>query len=160
MKVCGIDPGKKGGLTIIEDDKLIDRIAMPINDEDNISWETIADFLSKHKPNVVYIEQVGARPGQGVCSMFSFGKSYGGLFGVCGALKLKVKTVIPRTWQKRLLGEGTHEKEDTIKFCQTKYPEVSLLATARSKVSHDGIADSIGIASYGYNEEFHINNVK
>jgi Holliday junction resolvasome RuvABC endonuclease subunit len=160
MKVCGIDPGKKGGLSIVEDDKLIDKIVMPINEEDNIDWEAIADFLAKHKPNIVYIEQVSARPGQGVCSMFSFGKSYGGLFGVCGALKIKVKTVIPRTWQKKLLGEGTHEKEDTIAFCKSKYPGISLLATSRSKVDHDGMSDAIGIASYGYNEETNINNVK
>lgn len=160
MKTCGIDPGKKGGLAIIEDDKLVERIVMPINKEDNIDWGVIADFLSKHKPNVVYIEQVSARPGQGVCSMFSFGKSYGGLFGVCGALKLPVKSVIPRTWQKKLMGDETHEKEDTIKFVQDKFPDNSLLATSRSKVSHDGMADAIAIACYGYNEEVRINNVK
>lgn len=160
MKVGGIDPGKKGGLSIIEDGKLVDRIPMPTDDDDNIDWSAISDFLKKHNPSIVYIEQVSARPGQGVCSMFSFGKAYGGLFGVCGALKLKVKTVIPRTWQKKLLGDGTHEKEDTIKFCQEKFPEVSLLATARSKVPHDGMADSIGVGYYGYLEENHINNGK
>jgi crossover junction endodeoxyribonuclease RuvC len=160
MKVAGIDPGKKGGLSIIENEKVIERIPMPLDEDDNIDWTEIANFISKHTPSVVYIEQVAARPGQGVCSMFSFGKAYGGLFGVCGALKIKVKTVIPRTWQKKLLGEGTHEKEDTIKFCQEKFPEVSLLATSRSKVAHDGIADSMGIGYYGYLEENRINNEK
>lgn len=160
MKICGIDPGKKGGLAIIEDEKVVERIAMPHDEDDNISWEEVANFIAKHSPNLVYIEQVGARPGQGVCSMFSFGKSYGGLFGVCGALKIKVKTVIPRTWQKKLLGDGTHEKEDTIKFVQEKFPEVSLLATPRSKVPHDGMADAIGIGYYGFKEENHINNEK
>lgn len=158
MKVGGIDPGKKGGLTIIEDEKVIERIAMPIDENDNIDWGEIANFLSKHSPNIVYIEQVSARPGQGVCSMFSFGKAYGGLFGVCGALKIKVKTVIPRTWQKKLMGDETHEKEDTIKFVQEKFPNISLLATSRSKVAHDGISDSIAIAYYGFLEEKHINN--
>lgn len=160
MKICGIDPGKKGGLAIIEDGNMIERLVTPLNEEDNIDWEILADFISKHNPNVVYVELVGARPGQGVCSMFSFGKSYGGLFGVCGALKIKVKTVIPRTWQKKLLGDGTHEKEDTIKFVQEKFPLVSLLATKRSKVCHDGISDAIGIAYYGYIQETNINNDK
>lgn len=153
MKIIGIDPGKKGGLSCIEDEKLLENIVMPLDEEENISWEKVAEFISKHSPKKVYIEQVSARPGQGVCSMFSFGKSYGGLFGVCGALKIKVKTVIPRTWQKKLMGLEKHEKEDTIKFVQEKFKDVCLLATKRSKVSHDGMADAIGIAYYGYLQE-------
>jgi crossover junction endodeoxyribonuclease RuvC len=159
MKICGIDPGKSGGLAIIEDGKLIDYIITPC-DDNGVDFNKVADFLKKHTPDVVYIEFVAARPGQGVCSMFSFGFSTGGLHGVARALNLVVKTVQPRKWQKTLMGDAKHEKEDTIRFVQEKYPEVNLLATKRSKKPHDGMADAIGITTYAFFEEMNINKNK
>ena len=40
------------------------------------------------------------------------------------------------------------EKEGTIKFCQDTFPTVNLLATKRSKVPSDGLADAIALAVY------------
>jgi crossover junction endodeoxyribonuclease RuvC len=156
MKIVGIDPGKSGGLSVIENDKLIQVIPMPV-DDNGIDFNKVADFLKTHTPDFVYIEAVHAMPGQGVVSMFNFGFSTGGLHGVARALNLVVKTVQPRKWQKTLMGDAKHEKEDTIRFVQTKYPEVNLLATKRSKKPHDGMADSIGIASYAFFQEMNIN---
>jgi Holliday junction resolvasome RuvABC endonuclease subunit len=156
MKVCGIDPGKSGGLTAIEDGKLLQSIPMPI-DDDGVDFNRVADFLKLHNPSVVYIERVHAMPGQGVTSMFNFGFSTGGLHGTARALGYVVKLVQPRTWQKSLMGDAKHEKSDTILFVQKLFPDVNLLATKRSKKPHDGMADSIGIGYYGYQEE--INNI-
>ena len=158
MKVCGIDPGKNGGIAIIENGKLLCHYAMP-TDNDGVDFNKIAWLLKKELPNFVYIELVHAMPKNGAVSMFNFGFSTGGLHGVARALDLVVKTVQPRKWQKTLMGDAKHEKEDTIRFVQEKYPEVNLLATKRSKKPHDGMADAIGIAYYGFFQEMNINKI-
>jgi len=148
MIICGIDPGKKGGLAILDESDLISVIPMPLID-DSVDFKLVKDFLIKHKPSKIIIEAVHAMPRQGVCSMFNFGFSTGGLHGVCCALDLPITTVQPRTWQKTLMGDAKHEKEDTIAWVINKFPSVNLLATPRSKKPHDGMSDSIAIGYYG-----------
>ena len=58
---------------------------------------------------VAYVEQVGAMPGQGVTSMFTFGKGYGILLGVLGGLYIPVVHVSPVTWKKALAVRGGKE---------------------------------------------------
>ena len=159
MKVVGIDPGKSGGLALCEDGEVKEVIPMPTyltektknkKAKEMVDFVAVGKFIKKHNPEVVYIERVGAMPGQGTVSMFSFGWSTGGLHGVCGALEIPVKLVGPRAWQKELMGDATHEKDDTINFVQTKWPTLCLLATKRSKKPHDGMADASAISFYGF----------
>jgi crossover junction endodeoxyribonuclease RuvC len=49
-----------------------------------------------------FIEQVGAMPGQGVSSVFSFGKTYGQIIGVLAANFIPMEFVTPQTWKKGL----------------------------------------------------------
>jgi crossover junction endodeoxyribonuclease RuvC len=160
MKIIGIDPGKAGGLSFCEDGEIKEVIPMPTYEMETstknktmVDFVEVGKFIKKHKPEKIYIEQVGAMPGQGVTSMFSFGFSTGGLHGVCGALEIPIKLVTPRKWQKSLMGDDTHVKLDTIEFCTKNFPNTSLLATKRSKKSHDGMADSVAISFYGYKQE-------
>jgi crossover junction endodeoxyribonuclease RuvC len=157
MKLIGIDPGKNGGLAFIEAGKLIEHIIMPTyegkDEKDHVDFVAVGRFMKKHNPEKVYIERVGAMPGQGVVSMFRFGWVTGGLHGVCGALELTVELVGPRQWQKALMGDETHEKEDTIAYVMKEFPGVNLMATKRSKKPHDGMSDAIAIAKYGYDTE-------
>jgi crossover junction endodeoxyribonuclease RuvC len=158
MRLVGIDPGKKGGIAYI-DETTVSVIPTPIRtnkqDKDELDFGAIAKLMIKLKPDVVYIENVHAMPSQGTTSMFNFGFSTGGLHGICETLELNIIKVQPRTWQKALMGDDTHEKEDTIAFIEKTYPNVSLLATARSKKPHDGMADALAIATYGWQQ--HIN---
>ena len=53
------------------------------------------------KPVHTYgIEKVHAMPGQGVTSMFTFGKWFGGSLAALGAMFDGVRLVSPREWQK------------------------------------------------------------
>ncbi len=158
MNIVGIDPGKNGGLSSFKDGELVEFIVMPTyltekvkgtKQKEMVDFIAVGKFIKKHNPNFVYIERVGAMPGNGGVSMFGFGFSTGGLHGVCGALEIPVKIVGPRAWQKELMGEDTHEKSDTINFVQFKWPDISLLATKRSKKPHDGLADAIAIGWFG-----------
>ena len=61
------------------------------------------DLLREHGPYAfAVVEQVGARPGQGVSSMFRFGQAYGTILGVIGALAIPVRHVSPAKWKKAL----------------------------------------------------------
>lgn len=158
FNICGIDPGNNGGLTAMnQNGDIVGCIPMPTiviegktKNQTRPNFNKVANFLKAHEICHVTIELVGAMPGQGVCSMFSFGFSTGGLHGACQALDIPVLTVPPRTWQKRLMGDDKHEKDDTINWVLSKYPNVNLLATPRSKKMHDGMSDSIGICYWSW----------
>ena len=111
----------------------------------------VVKFLSPHLPvDSLYIEKVSAMPGQGVTSMFSFGKATGKIEGICEALTgLEAKEVAPTKWKNTVLkAYKDKDKKAAIDYCKKTYPRANLLATARSRVSHDGIADALCIATY------------
>jgi crossover junction endodeoxyribonuclease RuvC len=53
-----------------------------------------------YNPSLAVIEKVGAAPGQGVTSMFTFGFNAGAIAGVCAALGIDATYVRPQHWQK------------------------------------------------------------
>lgn len=151
MIYCGIDPGKTGAVSVIEDSNVY-VYPMPLNEEQSVDFTEVANILRKHNPDVVYIEAVSSRPMQGSVSVFTFGFSTGGLHGVCHALGIKIVKVSPQKWQKYLMGKEKgvkHTKEMTIEFIKKTYPNVSLMATKRSRKESDGMADSLAIATFG-----------
>lgn len=79
---------------------------------------------------------------------FMLGSSYGKLLAVLECLDIPVRHVYSQTWKKEVLRDRGADKKAAIKFCQETYSDVSLLATARSKVPHDGIADALCLAEY------------
>lgn len=93
------------------------------------------------------VEKVGAMPGQGVVSMFNFGKSAGFIEGVLEAFGIKTLLVPPQIWKKSYnLGS---DKQKSIEKCQEMHPELSLLPTPRCKKPSDGMAEAVLIAEYG-----------
>jgi hypothetical protein len=63
----------------------------------------LADLIRERGPYAfAIVEQVGARPGQGVSSMFRFGQAHGTILGVIGALAIPVRYVSPAKWKKAL----------------------------------------------------------
>lgn len=155
MKIIGVDPGKSGGICLFDGEELKSVMTMPIyeqeNGKDTIDFKKVSEYFKSIKPDKVYIEKVGAMKAQGVSSMFNFGFTTGGLHGICAALEITLITVTPQKWKKYILNEKYDhvEKEGTILFCQDMFPKVNLLATARSKVPHNGMADAIAIGYFG-----------
>ena len=90
------------------------------------------------------LRKLGARPGQGVSSMFNFGKSYGICLGVSAGLKLPTTTVTPVVWQRALKVEKGKDG-NRLRAVQT-FPNFSNLF-ARKK--DDGRADAALIAYWG-----------
>ena len=157
MRYIGIDPGQSGGIALISPSGA-ETAPMPLHPKDQrkawgspIDWMSVFHILKKWgTPGAsVAIEQVHAMPGQGVTSMFSFGGNYTGLLTILQVLDLEYVLVSPRKWKNAVLGDFySHDKAGAVAFCDSRYPDCNLLATSRSRVPHDGMADALCIAEY------------
>lgn len=148
MIYIGIDPGKSGGYAIINDKHPDKPSVFPWDDAEFVSamgglriiHETTGDEIK------CCLEKVGAMPGQGVTSMFSFGKSAGFIEGVLAANKIPYQLVPPQTWKKSF--SLNSNKQTSIEVCQRLFPDVSLYRTERCKKPHDGMAEALLMAEY------------
>lgn len=68
--------------------------------------DKLADWLTDGPIIRAALEQVGARPGQGVSAMFSFGQVYGFLRGLLVAHRIPFVLVTPQRWMKDLNFKG------------------------------------------------------
>ena len=109
MRIIGIDPGIQGALAILDNEKVIDIVDLPVmsdgkKNKKQLNGAYLSDYLKKHILNientVVVVEQVNAMPGQGVTSMFNFGQTFGVIKGICAALKIPIYFVRPSKWKK------------------------------------------------------------
>lgn len=141
MIYIGVDPGKKGGVAII------DQANVTVIPWDDVKFvDAMADVMNQGKC-IAAVEKVGARPGQGTVSMFSFGQSYGFILGVLAAFGIPYQLVPPRKW-KAEFGLLNTEKQDSVTVAKHLFPGVSLLPTERCRKESDGMSDSLLLAEY------------
>lgn len=94
----------------------------------------------------VLVERVGAMKGQGVSSMFSFGRSAGIIEGVLAGLRLPCQLVVPQVWQKAMGVRGG--KDGARARAAQLFPNHAAMF-ARKK--DDGRADAALLAWMAYN---------
>lgn len=151
MYYLGIDPGKSGGLALIDNYTLVDVIPTPVAGKE-IDLGAIRDWLLKiikADSCEAWIEKVGAMPGQGVTGMFNFGFSTGAVHGVLAGLNIARFIVTPQAWKKEILTGTAKDKDAAIDWCVRKYPGLSLVPKGCRK-AHNGMADALCIANYGF----------
>ena len=151
MMYIGIDPGKSGGIAIISEIGVEAITPMIIAGKD-VDVAATAEWLDYHLGDmhaVCYIEKVSAMPKQGVTSMFKFGFSTGVMHGIITTLGIPMQLVTPQAWKKKILSGTKKDKDAAIDYCRRLYPDISLLATERSRKPHSGMADALCIARYG-----------
>lgn len=152
MRILGIDPGLDGGLALLSPDGLLLEV-MPTfgSGQREVDAAKVAELLRGWSPTHAMLEKVGSRPGQGVCSMFTFGCGVGVIKGVLGALGISFTEVTPQTWQKTVCKglAGGDPKDVAVQRARQLWPTRDLRATQRSKVPHQGLVDAALIAEYG-----------
>lgn len=143
MYVLGIDPGKLGGLALINESKVIECHKMP---ETPYQLIALIKEMTKDKEVIFAVEQVHSMPKQGVVSTFTFGFNYGVLLGIIMMLSSRLEHIKPQEWKKyfKIVGKmsPTQAKNDSIMVINNRYPET------RYMKYHSGIFDAILIASY------------
>ena len=138
MICIGIDPGKKGALALIRPEEI------SVCRFDRETYREMLLSVSENKC-VCALEHVGAMPGQGVTSMFSFGENFGWIQGVLDAFQIPYELVRPQKWKKEF--SVTADKNSSIAVCQRLFPNVNLIPP-KCRVPHDGSAEALLLAEY------------
>jgi len=150
-RTLGIDVGLNGAIALVVDGELISVVDMPTVTLDRngkakrqVSVPELVDIIKQFDPNEAYVEKVFAMAGQGVTSVFSFGRSLGVVEGVLTTLKIKTTLMTPQTWQKGLGMTGG--KDGSRARAMELFPEQTALF---KRVKDDGRSDAALIALWG-----------
>ena len=153
MIIIGIDPGVSGGISILENKKVIEVFDMPTmidgkKNKKQVNGSQVTNIIKENlksdKDIVVVVEHVNAMPGQGVTSMFNFGQSFGVIKGICSALSLPIYFVRPTKWKKYFNLIKTNKDASRTKVIQM-YPKISSNLSRKKDANK---ADAILIARY------------
>lgn len=153
MIVAGIDPGLSGAVAFLDaaSGSVIDIADMPTlmlsrggKAKRELDAHALARLIGESVPGHAFIEQVGAMPGQGVSSVFSFGKSYGVVIGILAALGVPMTFVAPAVWKKAL---GVPAVKDGARARASQL--MPSVASQWPLVKHDGRAEAALIGHYG-----------
>lgn len=150
--VAGIDPGKTGALVILFPDGSAAAHRVPLMKlrgkerpawtEWLITWRAALDFSGV---DLIVIEEVAARPGQGVASMFGFGRSLGFAHAIAVAAGCTVLPVTPAVWKGKL-GLLKSDKNASRETARRLVPSITPEIT---RVKDDGVAEAALLAYYG-----------
>jgi len=149
MRICGIDPGFKGGLSLI-DSETNETVCSPMpvivtDGKTKLDVDGVIEWFRTNRPERVLLELVHAMPGQGVTSMFNFGKGYGEIIGVSHAMGAPPVYITPQKWKKHFnLGQ---DKNASLELVKTLFPDFDRLWKFKK---NEGIAESVLIAKYGH----------
>lgn len=158
MIVVGIDPGKTGGIAAVDGSGKVYVVAkpMPVTNDGHVDSVVLAKYLNSWSPSFIFIESVHAMPGQGVTSMFSFGRTVGQIDAVCELYRAErsqcpIGYVTPQKWMKFIHSPTVRgdTKERSLQTAKMLFPRMDFLATSRSKVPHMGMVEALLIAEYG-----------
>lgn len=142
--ILGIDPGASGAVAFYFP-SASDRIAVddaPIA-AGEVDAATLAARIRQMAPTMAVIELVGARPGQGVVSMFRFGQATGVVTGVVLACGVPLYRVAPGRWKKHF--RLSSDKEEARALALRLWPSSAHF----SRKKDHGRAEAALIARYG-----------
>lgn len=155
MRICGVDPGKSGGITVLENGIVIFTTVMPVIKSSKRKPEydigRIVDIFKEWKPDITYIEKALLHPKSGKSAYFGNGFSNGMIQGILSALGFPYNIVNPVIWQKAIFAGMPQKdtKQASIMYARRKEPVIDWRASEKSAVYHDGKTDSYAIAIFG-----------
>lgn len=161
----GIDPGLTGAICIISTGVAPVCIPMPLlasgEDVDAKSISSIIHSQTGSGGVFVVIEKSQAMPGQGVTSMFSYGRTYGKLLGVLEIMGVPFEEIHPTKWKKatglvidKNPKDSANEKKKKLKAASAALA-IKLFPSCRKDILgprggiKDGIAEALLLAEYG-----------
>jgi crossover junction endodeoxyribonuclease RuvC len=155
--LVGVDPGLSGAVAFFDElnhtflvvdmpTKTLVRNGKARRKIDAVKLGRALEASTQGRDVRAYVEQVGAMPGQGVTSMFTFGRAAGVVDGELGYMGVDPVYVPPRVWQARLGLLPGSDKESHRVLAATLYPDHAKMF---SRVKDDGRADAALILHYG-----------
>tara|TARA_Y100001938_G_C8061966_1_gene417864 strand:- start:789 stop:1274 length:486 start_codon:yes stop_codon:yes gene_type:complete len=150
FKYIGVDPGKSGGLTVINEDGTIKAFKCPEKVLDMSLLFQVA--ISDTAPCDVkfLMERVWARPTNGSRHAFTYGVNYGQWLGIAASHDIHTYTEIPNNWIKWFgcpKGVEVRKRKNWLKDkAKELYPKLKKVTLAT--------ADSILITHYAKHKYF------
>ena len=150
--ILGIDPGMSGALAWLD----LEQGALSIADmpslvverngkaKRELSAAMLVAMLQGRRPARAFVERVGAMPGQGLSSTWSFAFAVGQIVGVLSALEIETHWVAPQIWQKAA-GVRGGKQAGRLRAGELFPAHAGEFARAKD----DGRADAACIAWYG-----------
>ncbi|WP_434456519.1 hypothetical protein JQR85_13600 [Stutzerimonas urumqiensis] len=150
--IIGIDPGCSGALVVLDGKgSVVAHEQMPtvkVGTKSRVNGAAVAAFLRNNVCSLeshAFLEQVGAMPGQGVSSMFTFGHAAGVVEGILQGLGIPYTLVTPQAWKKKAGLIGADKDAARSRAIQL-YPDLRILDL---KGKGQAVADAILIARFG-----------
>ena len=151
MKICGIDPGNKGAICVL--DTSIDPIHIAFLDLQKSTIYEATVWLYKQQVNQVWIEDVHSMHGMSAKSNFGFGRNLGIVIAIAEMATKNglVKKVTPKIWQKyiKITAKGKRIKKSVANKAIQIYPNASIHGARGGLL--DGRSDALMIAHYAIN---------
>lgn len=152
MIVLGIDPGLSGALAFYDTvEQTVEVVDMPVLElvrngkkKREVSAQALANHIAGRKISSAFLERVNAMTGQGVTSVFSFGRSLGIVEGILAAYDIPTTLVTPQAWQKAV-GQRAGKDGSRERAMQLFPAQVELFQRKKD----DGRSDASLIAYYG-----------
>ena len=152
MIILGIDPGLSGALALYDtSEQTVEVIDMPVLElvrngkkKGEVSAQALANLLAGRGIKAAFLERVNAMPGQGVTSVFSFGRSTGIVEGILAAYDIPTTLVTPQAWQKAV-GQRAGKDGSRERAMQLFPAQADLFQRKKD----DGRSDAALIAYYG-----------
>jgi len=150
--IIGIDPGCSGAIVVMTaGGNYVAHLNMPtikVGTKSRVNGAAVAAFVRETVGEFschAYLEQVGAMPGQGVSSMFTFGHAAGLVEGVITGMGIPLTLVTPQAWKKHagLIGS---DKDAARSRAVQLFPELRVLD---QKAKGQAVADALLIGRYG-----------
>lgn len=149
--IFGIDPGFSGGIAEFwPRERTLYIHDMPVapgqKGRQELAMRPLFDLLDSGESHAtVWLEKVGARPGQGVTSMFRFGQQLGALEMAVAGNGHELRWVTPGSWKKHF--GLTADKGAARKLAMDRFPDAAKMF---ARVKDDGRAEAALIALYGW----------
>lgn len=159
--ILGIDPGKKGAFALLSPSrKVLELKVMPLTIDNEIDLPEMARFMASicDRVTIAYLEELNVLPKNGAFSSRELGRNLGHCEAMLAAFQIPYKKVSPMAWMKFMHLGADPQLPSKARGRQTVeriFPDVNLLATARSKVIHEGLMDALLISEYGRHMEGH-----
>jgi len=165
MMIIGIDPGKTGAITVLNNDAVVEVAIfdMPTIREGKKGKEqidivelgqiirnlptTATAFVEAQNALTRFDPSLGRAVPQGAVSNFTLGKGFGAVLMGLAMAGIPFEEVMPKQWQKYFHISGSNTKEQAHGIAKRLFPTLEF-TTPRGRLL-DGRCDSLLIAEYG-----------
>ena len=148
MRVCGIDPGNKGAMCVLDSD---DPVYLALLDLDKATIYEATKWLHLQQVDQVFLENVHSLYGMSAKSNFNFGKNLGIVRTIAEVVTKGKEPILvtPKVWQKYIgvTTKGKEIKKQVAQISKQLYPHANLYGPQGGL--KDGRSDSLMVSYYG-----------